>query len=249
MNAWNARPIVPHRCKSTNCIAISTIRPRPTAGCARWGLTTSSGPTPTWCSMATAGVTLDLLAVICDQLAEHLPRSSDPDMALNNLERFVAAARNPLSLGSLFERDREALPILLQIFATSQHLSDLLITDSESYDLLRITEGQPVGRESLVAELAAEVDGPGRRRAGRDDGPAPLQAPRDAADGLRRHHPRPAAGHRDAADLVPGRRDRRSRRAAPRARSSTAGAAGRARPTASRAGSSSWPWASWAASS
>jgi glutamate-ammonia-ligase adenylyltransferase len=107
--------------------------------------------------MATSGVTLDLLAVMCEQLAEHLPRSSDPDRALNNLERFVAAARNPLSLASLFERDREALPILLQIFATSQHLSDVLITDSESYDLLRITEGQPVARESLVSEFRADV--------------------------------------------------------------------------------------------
>lgn len=107
--------------------------------------------------MATAGLTLDLLADVCAQLAEHLPRSSDADMALNNLERFVAGARNPLSLGSLFERDREALPILLQIFATSQHLSDLLITDPESYDLLRLTEGQPVSRETLIEELWAEV--------------------------------------------------------------------------------------------
>jgi [glutamine synthetase] adenylyltransferase / [glutamine synthetase]-adenylyl-L-tyrosine phosphorylase len=107
--------------------------------------------------IATRGVTLDLLATMCDQLAEHLPRSSDPDMALNNLERFVAAARNPLSVGSLFERDREALPILLQIFASSQHLSDVLIADPESYDLLRITEGQPVTRESIVGELCAEV--------------------------------------------------------------------------------------------
>ncbi len=108
--------------------------------------------------IATAGVTLDLLAVICDQLAEQLPASSDADMALNNLERFVASARNPLSLAALFERDVEALPILLQIFATSQHLSDVLILDGESYDLLRITEGQPVAREYLVSELSAEID-------------------------------------------------------------------------------------------
>jgi glutamate-ammonia-ligase adenylyltransferase len=107
--------------------------------------------------MATGGLTLDLLASICGQLAEHLPASSDPDRALNNLERFIAAARNPLATGSLFERDREALPILLQIFATSQHLSDLLIADNESYDLLRITEGQPVARDLLAGELCAEV--------------------------------------------------------------------------------------------
>ncbi len=39
--------------------------------------------------MATAGVTLDLLAVVCDQLERHLPGCADPDMALHNLERFV----------------------------------------------------------------------------------------------------------------------------------------------------------------
>jgi len=107
--------------------------------------------------IAEGGLTRDLFAGVCDQLAEHLPALSDPDMALNNLERFVAAALNPLSLGSLFERDRQALPILLEIFSTSQHLSDLLIADTAGYDLLRMTEGQPVRRETLVEELNAEV--------------------------------------------------------------------------------------------
>lgn len=122
-----------------------------------WGLSDPARAHGNLVRMANSGVTLDLLAAMCEQLAEHLPRSSDADMALNNLERFVAAARNPLSLASLFERDREALPILLQIFATSQHLSDVLITDGESYDLLRITEGQPVAREPLVNEFRADV--------------------------------------------------------------------------------------------
>lgn len=123
-----------------------------------WGLDDPQRAHANLLELASGGVTLDLLADICNQLAEHLPRASDPDMALNNLERFFLAQRNPLSLASLFERDRDALPILLQIFATSQHLSDLLITDSEAYDLLRITEGQPVKREVLVAELWAEVE-------------------------------------------------------------------------------------------
>src|SRR5690606_21833706 len=94
---------------------------------------------------------------ICEQLGEHLPTVSDADMALNNFDRFVAAARNPLSLATLFERDRTALPILLQIFSTSQFLSDLLIVDTEAYDLLRMTEGQPVARDVLVDELWTEV--------------------------------------------------------------------------------------------
>ncbi len=109
-------------------------------------------------AMADRGVTLDLMAIILQQLGEHLPSVSDPDAVLNNLERFVLASRSPLALGSLFDRDREALPSLLQILSASQYLSDLLIRDPECYDLLRLTEGQPVARELLVAELLTEVD-------------------------------------------------------------------------------------------
>jgi glutamate-ammonia-ligase adenylyltransferase len=109
-------------------------------------------------SMAKTGMTLDLLGVVCDQLEIHLSRLSDPDMALNNLDRYVAASRNPLALGSLFDRDKESLPALLQIFSTSQYLSDSLISDPESFDLLRLTDGHPVAREILVGEICSEVD-------------------------------------------------------------------------------------------
>src|SRR5262245_40454006 len=77
---------------------------------ASWGLTDASQAHRNFVRMAEAGVTLDLLADISGQLAGSLPTLSDPDMALNNLERFVTAARNPLSLAALFERDRQALP-------------------------------------------------------------------------------------------------------------------------------------------
>ena len=107
--------------------------------------------------MATTGMTLDLLLVVCRQLARELPHLSDPHMALNNLDRFVVAARSGLAIGSLFERDPAALTTLLQIFSTSQYLSDLLVADPGSYDLLRMTEGQPVARDDLVAEVVAEV--------------------------------------------------------------------------------------------
>ena len=43
---------------------------------------------------------------------------SDPDMALNNLERFFLASRSPLALAALFDRDATAIPILLKIFFT-----------------------------------------------------------------------------------------------------------------------------------
>ena len=107
--------------------------------------------------MATSGVPLDLLAVVCDQLEGSLASTADPDMALNNLDRFVAASRNPLALGTLFQRDPSALPTLLQIFSTSQHLSDLLVADPESFDLLRLSEGQPYARQALVEDITSEV--------------------------------------------------------------------------------------------
>lgn len=107
--------------------------------------------------MAESGVPLDLLGVICEQFRNVAPTLADPDMAWNNLEGFLCAARNPMSTAALFDRDPEALPNLLQILNSSQYLSDLLIQDHESYDLLRMTEGRPVARDTLVEELTADV--------------------------------------------------------------------------------------------
>ena len=108
--------------------------------------------------LAESRLTIDLLTIVCQQLTQHLPALSDPDRALNNLQRYVEAARNPLALGALFERDADALPILLTIFSSSQFLSDDLVRDPEGYDLLRMTDGQPVAREVLTKEILAEVE-------------------------------------------------------------------------------------------
>ncbi len=108
-------------------------------------------------SISGSGLSTDLVAELLRQLQQHLGRISDPDLALNHLERFFLATRSPLALASLFERDSDSLPTLLHIFSSSQHLGDLLITDPESYDLLRMTEGQPVARNVLVDEICSEV--------------------------------------------------------------------------------------------
>ncbi len=107
--------------------------------------------------IANYGVTLDLLTQITEQFAAVAPTLADPDMAINNLERFIAASRNPMATAALFERDPDALPNLLQIFTTSQYLSDLLVADKEAYDLLRMTEGEPVSAAALVEEIVNEV--------------------------------------------------------------------------------------------
>ena len=49
--------------------------------------------------IARTGVTLDLLAIICDQLERHLGRLSDPDRALNNLDRFFLRDAQPFGVG------------------------------------------------------------------------------------------------------------------------------------------------------
>ncbi len=121
--------------------------------------------------MANQGVTLDLLSQISDQFEAVAPTLADPDMAINNLERFLFASRNPMATAALFERDPDALPNLLQIFSTSQFLSDVLVTDNEAYDLLRMTEGQPVSRAALADEVVGEV----RSLKDRDDASAALR--------------------------------------------------------------------------
>ena len=109
-------------------------------------------------AIAQSGITIDQLDSVCEQLAEHLPTLSDPDLALHNLDRFVLASRNRLAMGTLLERDKTGLPILLVIFSTSQYLSDLLIRDTESYDYLRLTEGQLYSRGIVSDELLAAID-------------------------------------------------------------------------------------------
>jgi glutamate-ammonia-ligase adenylyltransferase len=107
--------------------------------------------------LASAGVPLDLLGTLCEQFAAAAPKLADPDMALNNLERYIIACRSPLAATALFERDRSALFPLLLLFNTSQTLADQLCSDPESYDLLRVTGGRAVARDLLVEELVADV--------------------------------------------------------------------------------------------
>lgn len=129
-----------------------------------WGLEDARGAHANLVAIARHGVTLDLLARLMDQLDDELPKLSDPPMALNNLERFFGACRSPLAFAALLDRDRTALPILLRIFSTSQHLSDLLVREPEGYDLLRLTSGAPVARESLIADIVSEVSRLGDER-------------------------------------------------------------------------------------
>ena len=108
-------------------------------------------------SLSEQGLTIDLLAVIGAQLTEHLSASRASDHVLEKLAQFIAASRNPLALGSLLERDQAALPTLIQVFSASPSLAEQIIRDPESFDLLRLTDGQAVDRLTLVNEITAEL--------------------------------------------------------------------------------------------
>ena len=95
-----------------------------------------------------------------DHLRPAQRATAGPERSRHGVEQpgpVLVGVPQSVGLATLFERDPEALPTLLQIFSTSQHLSDLLIRDPESFDLLRLTEGQPVAREVLVDEICAET--------------------------------------------------------------------------------------------
>jgi glutamate-ammonia-ligase adenylyltransferase len=91
-------------------------------------------------------------------LTRILPRCPDPDMALNNLERFFATPAGPGKLPVLLEGRARTLEMLLQLVSTSQLFSDLLGSDPDSLELLRAPPRRSLSRDELREQLRAEVD-------------------------------------------------------------------------------------------
>src|SRR5215813_14358860 len=70
---------------------------------------------------------LDGLRDLCHPLGRLLPRCPDPDMALNNLERYLSSPDGLRQLPALFESRARPLEKLLQMLSTSQSFSDILV--------------------------------------------------------------------------------------------------------------------------
>ncbi len=99
---------------------------------------------------------LDALTDLCHPLGRLLPRCADADMALNNLERYFASA-GPGSLAVLLESRARTLETILQLFSASQFFSDLLITNPDFLEQLRIPLRSSPNRAEMLDELRAEV--------------------------------------------------------------------------------------------
>ena len=90
-----------------------------------------------------------LMVLALDDLA----RSADPDMALNNWERFVAVQSDPQAhLAGMLEQPVR-LSLLLSMFATSQFLVDTLVRNPEFLEWIA-DESRLHGPRSLQAMLA-----------------------------------------------------------------------------------------------
>ena len=100
----------------------------------------------------------EVLKDLCTPLTRFLPRCPDPDMALNNLERFLANPAGAAQLPALYENRARSLEILVQLFGTSQSFSDLLSLNPDYLDMLRVPLRRSPSAAELDTQLQAEVD-------------------------------------------------------------------------------------------
>jgi glutamate-ammonia-ligase adenylyltransferase len=102
-------------------------------------------------------VFLSLAVLACD----HLKHEPAPDMALNNWDRFVSKADNPLEHFQTLLSQPKRLDILLGIFSRSQFLADSLIRYPGflSWVTDPVVLQRPRSRETLIAELAESTLG------------------------------------------------------------------------------------------
>src|ERR1051325_4980506 len=99
---------------------------------------------------------VDVLSELCHPLGRLLPRCADPDMALNNLERFLSNA-GPALVPTLMESRSRTLETMLQLFSSSQFFSDLLITNPDFLEMLRIPLRSSPSRAEMLEQLRQEV--------------------------------------------------------------------------------------------
>ena len=91
-----------------------------------------------------------------------LPRSPDPDLALNALERFFAHPAAAALLPDLLAADARKLGDVVRLFGTSQFLGDVLAADPDFLETatapLRVTPTLAELVEALRADAAAGDD-------------------------------------------------------------------------------------------
>ncbi len=91
-------------------------------------------------------------------LRRELPRTADPDMALNNLERLFAVPAAREQLPALLDQRGGGLEATLQLLATSQFFADTLILYPEALEIVRAAPRRNPSTEELTALLRTDID-------------------------------------------------------------------------------------------
>jgi [glutamine synthetase] adenylyltransferase / [glutamine synthetase]-adenylyl-L-tyrosine phosphorylase len=91
-------------------------------------------------------------------LARWLPRSADPDLALNNLERVFSQPAGRAQLPALIEGRGRNLDTLLRLLGTSQFFADVLAADPEAFELVRGSARRPPDAKELKSQLQTAID-------------------------------------------------------------------------------------------
>ena len=99
----------------------------------------------------------DLQESLVSQLEGLLSKSPSLQRGLEPLQRFVGNTRTPSSFLVFLDRDRDALPSLLQILSIESSAVDWLVADPDSFDWLRLCAGQAVDPEHLKDTLINEI--------------------------------------------------------------------------------------------
>jgi len=100
----------------------------------------------------------DQFSQIVTALGEFLHRQPDPDMALNNLERYLANPAAREQLPQLLEQQARGLEDLTYVFSTSQFYSDLLAGHPEDTDVVHGPLRPSPTLDELIDVLQADVD-------------------------------------------------------------------------------------------
>ncbi len=99
----------------------------------------------------------DLVATYQRSLVRSLENCPDADRVIRHAVAFLHSARSPLSWLALFEREPESLHTLIRLFTVSDYVAQRLILDPEAFEILRLTDGEPVSPKVLFDELRAEA--------------------------------------------------------------------------------------------
>ncbi len=96
------------------------------------------------------------LAAIAPRLLEAISRTPDPDMTLTNLEKVSASLGAKAILWELFNFNPPSLRLYVELCATSQFLSEILINNPGMIDDLvdSLVVDRPVPGAAIKAELA-----------------------------------------------------------------------------------------------